>query len=60
MKKFTHVLNVAEGKGRFHCNTGPAMYSKVGIQYMGKCFDCFTNAIFKLHAVVEIIYYLLG
>lgn len=35
-KKFTHVLNVAHGKGQFQSNTNHVMYSKVGIKFMGE------------------------
>ena len=35
-KKFTHILNVAMGKSRFHSNTNHVMYRKVGIKFLGK------------------------
>ena len=35
-KKFTHILNVAMGKSRFHSNTNHVMYRKVGIEFLGK------------------------
>lgn len=35
-KHFTHILNTALGKGRYHSDTNHVMYEKVGIKFMGK------------------------